>query len=128
MKLVIAVLITLLSVGCFPLNEPPCPQSIDLRCFKFDIRQCQMDIFAPMIPESESIESREAKMKIWLESNGARIDKIRLILNYHEAACEACDRCPQGDKYVIMIISTTVPNIDSLKILNFEEADCCGFF
>ena len=103
-----------------------CSILADAYCFSFDIRQCQTDIFASLIPESDSKKNREQKMSEWLESLNFEVDDVLLELNFHEAVCEACNVCPQGDRYFIQLNKTN--NLDNLNLLNLTTEDCCEIF
>ncbi len=101
----------------------------DLLCFSFDIRQCQTDLFANEISENDEIGLRESKMHAWLKSNDIDVENVKLVINFHDAVCEACDVCPQGDRYYIKYNSNGNSSFsDSLKLLNFSEENCGDFF
>lgn len=99
-------------------------------CYSFDIRQCQTDLFAQDVPESDSKQLRESRMKQWLEEQGvSTIRKITLDLGFHDVVCEACDICPQGDRYYIQLDEDSpAPDAAALRLLNFEEKNCSDIF
>ena len=98
-------------------------------CFSFDIRQCQTDDFAEFVPESDSKSMREDKLKSWMESQGVEIEEVRLSLNFHEAVCEACHVCPQGDRYFVRISDEDdLLAIENLALLSYELLDCNDAF
>jgi len=100
-----------------------------LSCYSFDVRQCQTDLYANDVPETDNRDDREAKMEIWLESKGYEIEEIKLVLNYHEAVCEACHVCPLGDRYFIQKEnSENETHPDSLLLLSYEAITCDGIF
>lgn len=92
-------------------------------CAGFDIRQCQTDKFASQIPETGSKKEREEKMLNWLQTNGVKVAEVSLKLDFHEGVCEACDLCPTHDRYFIRI-EGVIPDISSLRLLNFTPTDC----
>ena len=94
-------------------------------CFSFDIRQCQTDHFASDVPESDSKELREEKLQNWLEAQGIEVTDVKLDLNYHEAVCEACHVCPQGDRYFVRHVNEIDESVlESMDLLSYEELDC----
>ncbi|MBT8231907.1 MAG: hypothetical protein KJN84_04735, partial [Bacteroidia bacterium] len=98
-------------------------------CYSFDIRQCQTDSFADTVLETSSFTSREANMKRWLDDNGFEVVELKLVLNFHEFVCEACDTCPQGDRYFIKIVDDgNVEELaEDLRLLSFSNDDCSIF-
>ena len=101
----------------------------NLSCFSFDIRQCQTDLFADDVPESDSQRDREDKMKEWLESKGYDVKKVKLHLNYHDAVCEACHVCPQGDRYFVQKNNSEAEESpETLQLLSYEEISCDDAF
>ena len=101
----------------------------NLTCISFDIRSCQTDQFAEAVPESDSVSDRESKMKDWLESKGYNVKQIRLHVGFHEAVCEACHVCPQGDRYFVeKEDSDEEINPETLELLSFETLDCGDAF
>ena len=123
MRLILFAAISLLLASC---GDDDCDQLIDTGCFSFDIRQCQTDGFADFVSENDSVEKRENDLKDWMEDQGVFIDEIKLVTNFHEAVCEACHVCPQGDRYFVKMSFQTT--LDSLDLLNLEAADCCEHF
>ena len=98
-------------------------------CYSFDVRQCQTDEFADSVPESESEEMRELKMKQWLDDEGFDVKEVKLVLDFHNAVCEACDTCPQGDRYYIQVTNADEnPDVSTLRLLNYVEVSCDEFF
>ena len=98
-------------------------------CFSFDIRQCQTDEFATDVPEAESKSEREENMKLWLGNQGINLTEIKLELNFHQSVCEACDVCPQGDRYFVKIAEETdMSLLSNLDLLNYELLDCSDAF
>lgn len=94
-------------------------------CYSFDVRQCHTDLFSSDVPESDTKQLREQKMKNWLEDQSYKIKDISLVISFHEAVCEACHVCPQGDRYFIKIADgDDIPDAEDLQLLNFETADC----
>lgn len=96
-------------------------------CYSFDIRQCQMDEFATEILLSEPKVTRESKMKDWLQSKGIVVHKIKLQIGYHEMVCQACDICPEQDRYFVQLGDKN-GQINNLKLLNKETFDCIEVF
>ena len=92
----------------------------------FDVRQCQADLFADAVSESEDRETREEQLKDWFELQGVDVHEIDLELDFHEAVCEACDVCPTGDRYFIQVDFNE--QLDQYDLLNLEVADCCTTF
>jgi len=104
-------------------------EELESLCYSFDIRQCQSDGFASDVPESDPVDQRESKMKVWLEDSGYEVEEIKLLVNFHDAVCEACDICPQGDRYFIRVKdSEDNPDAEELRLLNFEETPCGDAF
>jgi hypothetical protein len=99
-------------------------------CYSFDIRQCQTDLFKDKISENETQENREILMEEWLEEQGLEIESVLLEINFHMAVCEACDVCPQGDRYFIQIEDETKHSeiLDTLRLLNLEKDTLCDKF
>jgi len=98
-------------------------------CFSFDIRQCQTDAFASEIPESDSKALRESKMEEWLEEQGLVVEELRLEIGFHNAVCEACHVCPQGDRYFVRLEDDDkLELIDGLELLSLEYLDCSDAF
>ncbi|MBT8191455.1 MAG: hypothetical protein KJO29_13575 [Bacteroidia bacterium] len=122
MKVVVIIFTLLLSFSC----NKDCPQLIDSTCYSFDIRQCQTDSFSDAVPETDTRSDREIKMKAWLESKNIFLEKIRLEISFHDAVCEACHVCPQGDRYFIQEFGGG--NIYDLDLLNLAEETCCDIF
>ena len=123
MRLLFILAFGFLIAGC---GDDDCDQLIDTGCFSFDIRQCQTDAFAQFVSENDSVEKRENDLKDWLEDQGVFIDEIKLVTNFHEAVCEACHVCPQGDRYFVQMSFQT--SLNDLDLLNLEAADCCEHF
>ena len=98
-------------------------------CFSFDIRSCETDMFADDVDMALSQEDREQKLEEWLEDQGLEVNDIRLELNFHEAVCEACYICPQGDRYFVSIEGNEEMSIEEdFDLLNFEWQDCAEVF
>ena len=130
------IYVFLLTVFMFSCKEDPCCIQIDFDCYSFDIRQCQTDEFADEIAESESQSLRESLMKSWLTDNGFAVEKVKLEEGFHENVCEACDICPQGDRYYMQVTHDSNINTggdvnvnlaETLRLLSFEVADCSVF-
>ena len=107
-------------------SENDCLHPIDSVCFSFDIRQCQTDGFADSVSENGTVEERENGLKDWMESQNIFLEDVKLVTNFHEAVCEACHVCPQGDRYYIQLIAQT--GLEDLDLLNLEEVECCDHF
>ncbi len=95
----------------------------EIVCVSFDIRQCQTDLFAEAVPQTDSKESREEKMLSWLKSQNLPVLDVNLYLNYHDSTCEACDTCPSYDRYFITLEGLR-PDAKALRLLNMAEYDC----
>ncbi|NNE25794.1 MAG: hypothetical protein HKN09_03025 [Saprospiraceae bacterium] len=123
MRLILFFALGLFITGC---GGEDCDQLIDTGCYSFDIRQCQTDAFANVVSENDNVVKREEDLKQWMENQGLFIEDVKLVTNFHEVVCEACHVCPQGDRYYIKLMFQ--PALDSLDLLNLEEADCCDHF
>lgn len=120
--MIIVALAGLYFVGCDK-------EAFESSCYSFDIRQCQTDGFASEVPESDPVNQREKKMEAWLEDAGYKVEEIKLLVNFHAAVCEACDVCPQGDRYFIRVKdSDDNPDAEELRLLNFEATPCGDAF
>ncbi len=124
MRLTLLILFSSLILSC--KNSDECPQLIESGCFSFDIRQCQTDLFANDVPELDSKEQREQKLKDWFEAQDIIIEEIKLEIGFHDAVCEACDVCPQGDRYFIQLFLGN--QLEAFNLLNLESEDCCEVF
>lgn len=98
----------------------------DTYCYSFDIRGCQTDLFADDIPESDTKQERETKLALWLADQGIETTDVSLSIQFHEAVCEACYVCPNGDRYFI----TSTEEITSaqavgMDLLSFESVETC---
>ena len=121
MRIVLLALLVMSFISC---EEKDCCDNFE--CYSFDIRQCRTDVFASDVDESETRVNRESQMKTWLEGEGIEVGEVSLVVGFHEAVCEACDLCPQGDRYFISL------NVDSSindfaqenRLLSFELATC----
>jgi len=113
----------------FACEEDDCCVVLDTECYSFDIRQCQTDAFADSISENETLEVRESKMHEFLSEKGYAVLEVKLIENFHEAVCEACDSCPQGDRYYIRVNvqPDNTKSAERLRLLSFESDDCTIF-
>jgi len=124
MKNVFSCLILLLLVSC---NRNQIIDnggiSIGNFCYSFDVRQCGTDLYASEVLESGSIEEREEMMMSWLEDQGASVVSLKLHKDFHESVCEACDICPQGDRYFVSFSENGIADGDKLRLLNYEKID-----
>ena len=120
------LLVSMLMLSC---SDNDCCVNIETGCYSFDIRQCQTDGFADAVDIGGSVEARERTMKTWLESQNFEVVDIKLTEGFHEAVCEACDVCPQGDRYFVKIveIDTVLGLAEELRLLSFEKTDCSTF-
>lgn len=123
MKFIYAICLFSLFISC---KDDACCEVLDTECYSFDIRQCQTDEFAEKISESATLEERENLIREFLSEEGYAVIELKLTIGFHEAVCEACDSCPQGDRYFIRV--NVQPNnlslAESLRLLNFEVTDC----
>lgn len=123
MKILSTFIFALLLLSCSKTDDE------DLKCYSFDIRQCRTDLFADFVSENESLETRESQMKAWLESENYEVKSIKLVEGFHQAVCEACDICPQEDRYFIQIdLEKTDANPDELRLFNYTEEPCGDHF
>lgn len=122
MKYLLFTIAIFFAIAC----NDDCEHPIDSACYSFDIRQCQTDLFADEIPETDSKSERETKMKNWLKDQDVFVENINLVIGFHEAVCEACHVCPQGDRYFIQVFGTA--EFSTLELLNLEEEACCDIF
>lgn len=123
MKKILSFILFISFLSC---GDDDCSKLNDSECISFDIRQCQTDLFADEIDENGSQEERENQMTAWLLENSIDVENVKLELNFHEAVCEACDVCPQGDRYFIQY--SLGSSLESLNLLNVTSEDCCDLF
>lgn len=116
------VVVTMMFISCGKSDEAQV-------CFSFDIRQCQTDNFAADIPESDSKEYRENKLKSWLSQQDLDVNDVKLEIAFHDGVCEACHVCPQGDRYFVSLNDEEdLTKAEALELLNYETIDCSEKF
>lgn len=111
--------------GCCLFDELDDSESV---CFEFDQRQCAMDDWAELVPLSDSKSERESKMTAYLLLQDIKVKEIDLVINFHEAVCEACGVCPEADRFFIKIPVEDLEKIEALDLLNGAAVDCNDFF
>jgi len=94
-------------------------------CYSFDVRQCGTDLFDKEVSATGSKSQRESDMTSWLQGQGLSVVSTSLTENYHELVCEACDVCPQGDRYYIECSDSLDESMkEKLRLLNLEKIPC----
>lgn len=121
MKLLLG-LVCLFFIACG--DNDNCCEGFD--CYSFDVRQCDTDLFSSKLSSSKSVEQSEMLMKEWFDENGIKVEQVKLVEDFHEGVCEACDVCPEGDRYFIQIESDSsrVGQFDELRLLSLEATSC----
>ena len=97
-------------------------------CFEFDQRQCSGDVWAELVPINDEEEEREEKMKLYLESLGFTVFEVDLVVGYHTAVCEACNICPEEDRFFVQIDINEQSAFEELDYLNSAVIDCRDAF
>lgn len=102
-----------------------CDVDPDRVCYAFDIRQCDTDVFSEDVSIAGSREAREDDLASWLEAQGIDVISVDLVIGFHQVVCEACDVCPQGDRYFIEIMDEfTTDELESFRFLNLDKRRC----
>lgn len=118
--------IILFSCDSKTANTINCDEST---CYGFDIRQCGMDIFSDNITGT-SKEDRELQMQQWLFNQNISAD-IHLEEMFYESVCEACQVCPEVDRYFVKILNSNsghVERLEELGLFNLELQNCKDYF
>ncbi len=100
----------------------------DVICFEFDQRQCGTDEWAELVPITDTKSQREVKMIAYLLSKEIVVQEINLVINFHEAVCEACDVCPEADRFFVKVPLADQQAIEALELLNGAAVDCNDAF
>lgn len=100
----------------------------DVVCYEFDQRQCGTDEWAELVPKSDSTSVRESKMKHYLFTKGIAVIAVKLVPGYHEFVCEACDVCPEADRFFVRIVGDDLQDFEALEFLNSAAVDCKEVF
>jgi hypothetical protein len=111
-------LLTSLCLSCF------CEESSELVCYEFDERQCSGDDWSDEVPIDKTKSEREADMKAYLSSKGISVDQVNLVIDFHDAVCEACFICPEEDRFFIRFEEEDLPKLEELDLLNFAKVEC----
>ncbi len=97
-------------------------------CYEFDERQCSGDEWSEENPKNGSQSERESKMKEFLESKNIDVSEVKLVKDFHEAVCEACIVCPNGDRFFVKFNIDNKDKFDALELLNAAEVPCKDHF
>lgn len=122
-KLIVPLLVILLCSNC---SSTKSPSNNSETCFSFDIRQCQTDLFANRLPTNSNEKEFHQAMQSWFEEQGLNVIDIKIVFNYHEFVCEACDVCPTGDRFYVKIDQDSTSALNTFNLLNLETGLLCS--
>ncbi len=64
-------------------------------------------------------------MKDYLVEKGISVTEVTVVKNFHDAVCEACFICPNGDRFFVKLENGQDSlKLEDLDLLSLEETDC----
>lgn len=99
--------------------------SVNTVCFSFDERQCNGDPWlADISPTSISDEQKLTELRSYLSGLSITLRDAQLDVNEDFITCQACFVCATGSTYLIEVDTALALEIESLELLNLQEAPC----
>lgn len=127
MKTLVISIISVFTIAVFSACEKE-KSFEDVLCYEFDQRQCAGDEWAELIPITDSESERVAKMKTYLETKNIRVKEVQLQIDYYPFVCEACNVCPELDRFYVQFDQEDLSEFEQLDLLNFAEMTCSDRF
>lgn len=106
------------------MSSISCSNDDEGLCYSFDERQCAADDWIT-IPSEQGEDQKLDALKRYLSEQGVNVKKVRIDPDFHTIVCQACEVCPSGPRYYVLIDDADESTLNDLYLLNLSPSGIC---